>query len=417
MPLSDFPRIPVFRAPVSWLLVAVAIALKLVVNLEWRPPEPEREALHRLGAVVPQVDSLDPELTGLFALWDGAWWRIAASPLHHVNVLSLALAATLFLALGFLLEPRWGSLRFLAVWGATSLAGFAVAYCVQETPLGLLTGAFGLLFAAGAVRRAADEEPLVPGWFVPAALIVLVVVAALSSLGELHVPYIAWLTAAATGWGIGREFRGTNGRFGPFATGVLPWLLAAGVWGAAHPVWFGTYPWHKARGEADADAKERLLAKAITTDPALIGPRIELAELQARRNAVHRGWQTILEALKVHSRDRRTADAARKLWTQLPTPADRRVALETLRNEFGGEADFQIRSLGIEPAAAADELADAEARNSTASKPDPENAYRLDQKIELSPTLDGAPELAPRDLTLPPPDTDRPDSAAEGRGV
>ncbi len=78
---------------------------------------------------------------------DGEVWRLATAVLVHGDGLHLLVNVLALLALGRLLEPRVGTLRWLAWFAAGGLAGSAAAYLAGAASNGASGGVFALLGA------------------------------------------------------------------------------------------------------------------------------------------------------------------------------------------------------------------------------------------------------------------------------
>lgn len=406
------------RSPATLTLCAIALALAAVVEYV-KTSEPPDEALQRCGAVLQRITPGEPELVGLFSLWDLDVWRIPLSLFLHESLLVAIVATALFAFVGTTLEPAWGSRWFVWIWIATSLIGFALAWVVQEAPLGLFTGTCGLIMTD--VRK---------GWGrigcrrLPPAAITLptlfVLIAAVGTfLGRWHTPYIAWAAAMSAGWGLGKSWASEEAVPARWSSWfrLSPWVAAVLLFAAIHPVWRGEYFWHEAVRTQDRRAQASLFERAIATDPTLTGPRLALAELLEESGEPQRAWTVLLEAILQDRREPRRQQAAQSLWARLGHGGPRESALQTLRDLFDQEAPAWISRLGLEEsrtlgaASLPSSSSDDEADRSGVER------FRLDQKIDLPVTLDGEPERDPRPRRLPPPDLHRPDSAAEGRAL
>jgi membrane associated rhomboid family serine protease len=81
---------------------------------------------------------------------DGEWYRLLTSGFLHASIIHIGFNMFLLLVLGRLLEPSLGTLRFLALYFASLLAGSFGALAVE--PNALTIGASGAVFGlAGAV--------------------------------------------------------------------------------------------------------------------------------------------------------------------------------------------------------------------------------------------------------------------------
>jgi membrane associated rhomboid family serine protease len=94
---------------------------------------------------------------------EGEWWRLVTGAFLHAptNPLHIGFNMYLLWALGRMLEPALGHVRFAALYGASLLAGSFGAIVAQPTALTLgASGAvFGLMGAAFAMERARGVDP------------------------------------------------------------------------------------------------------------------------------------------------------------------------------------------------------------------------------------------------------------------
>lgn len=404
------------RAPITLVLVAAALVAQTLVVTTRQLGETPSAAISRHTVDFERFDG-EPELGGLFSLWNGRPARMAASFVIHRDFATLAACVAMTLLLGLRLEPLWGSLRFALVFLLSSLSGFIVAWLVLETPLGYFSGNCGVLFAAGRLTGPdATGQRLMARWVLPATVASVLLVIFLTVTGQGHGPYLAWLTAMACGWWIGAGPGQPDAPPALPALRWLPWMLAAGLWGAMHPTWFGSYHWYRSKTALSPETRLERLQRAIKVDPQLIGPHIDLCELLASRNERHRAWRTILEALRQHRTEDRLEEAVQRHWKRFDTDGERMVARETLQQVFADESAWWERRLGIGVGGTIEEGAQEPTQISSGSSTSasPETLYPLDQKINLPPSPDDKGERDPRERN-PRPNFNDPDNAAEGR--
>lgn len=405
-----------FRAPFTMLLVVVALAAQAAVESSRRPNESTASAVGRHTVSFERFPD-EPELAGLLSVWSYRFKRLGASLFVHSSLATLAVSTAMTLALGVWIEPHWGSVRFASIWMLTALAGFAVAWMVLETPLGYLSGNCGVLFAAGRFPPSGDTpRRLMARWVVPVTVSAVLLVIFLTLTGQGHGPYIAWLTAMACGWWLGAGLPGAEGEHHVLsAFRVLPWVVGLWLFAATHPIWYGSYHWYRAKSEKNVERRIAFLRRATDVDPQLIGPPIELSEILAGRREFHRAWRVLVETLRRRRGDERLEAAVQRHWRRFDTEGERIVARDTLREVFQGESAHWERRLGLTVSVADRDLNGWEEADSPPPGERVEERFPLDQKIELPTTLDGKPEVSPRELRLPAPKADGADGAAEGR--
>jgi membrane associated rhomboid family serine protease len=157
-------------------------------------------ALSLAVAVAVRVDvGLVGEL-GLLAPPDGEWWRIAVTPLLHVDNLGYLFIAMVAVGIfGAHLERRFGRVAVLLVFLAAGAAGAGLCVALDSYPaLGANGAALGLLCAwlvddRRALRRGEDRESDMLGVYVIAATLVLL------SVVETDASIVAAAGGAAAG--------------------------------------------------------------------------------------------------------------------------------------------------------------------------------------------------------------------------
>jgi membrane associated rhomboid family serine protease len=94
---------------------------------------------------------------------EGEWWRLVTGAFLHAptNPLHIGFNMYLLFALGRMLEPALGHVRFAALYGASMLAGSFGAIVAQPTTLtiGASGAVFGLMGAAFAMEHARGVDP------------------------------------------------------------------------------------------------------------------------------------------------------------------------------------------------------------------------------------------------------------------
>jgi rhomboid protease GluP len=81
---------------------------------------------------------------------DGEIWRLATSVFVHADGVHLLVNALALLSLGWILEPRIGTARWLAWFAAGGIAGSTAAFVAGSAANGASGGVFALV-AAGAI--------------------------------------------------------------------------------------------------------------------------------------------------------------------------------------------------------------------------------------------------------------------------
>ncbi|CAL9661406.1 Rhomboid protease GlpG [Actinosynnema sp. ALI-1.44] len=119
------------------------------------------------------LDVEQAPLFGDFGLWpwavvvDGEWWRFVTNAFTHFGFLHLALNMVWLAILGWLLEPAFGTARFLAV-SVLSILGCGAAVYLFGNPGSIGAGASGLVYGLmGAVLVAMRPMGFNPGVVLP----------------------------------------------------------------------------------------------------------------------------------------------------------------------------------------------------------------------------------------------------------
>jgi membrane associated rhomboid family serine protease len=139
------------RAPATFILIGLNVAAYIA------------EVATGAGGLEANSSSLIPE----FALFgplvnDGEWYRLVTSGFLHAGLWHLAGNMILLYFLGRILEPGIGTVRFVAIYGVSLLAGSFGALLL--TPLGVTYGAsgavFGILAATFVIARGRGVDAL-----------------------------------------------------------------------------------------------------------------------------------------------------------------------------------------------------------------------------------------------------------------
>ena len=129
--------------PVTMILTAVAVALEIVCTID-----PDRRDVYYNAM---QLGILSP-------IWSGEWWRPFTTTILHGDLLHVAFNAYWMVLFGRLLEPRYGSFRYLGLLMLLGYTSTMVPFLVNnlDTALseqvssvglsGIGYGLFGLLW-------------------------------------------------------------------------------------------------------------------------------------------------------------------------------------------------------------------------------------------------------------------------------
>lgn len=433
---SDFAarlREAVRRCPATWALMLSAVVLHAVVLVSsWVGGSENGSGLREWGAMKSVHRPDTPELWGHFDLWEGEYWRIPVSVLHHGGLTSIrevryvvdfvwmlgAVAA--FGWLGWRLEPRIGSALLLGVCLFGGMLGLCSEFLLGRDPVGLIPGVFALLGVLIVLSRRDDalsatfgEVPMI------VAALCLMGCIPLAVLNWLNVPGLAGFVGLAYGLLVGRAMHGDpqTGRYRlrwSVPVVALHLLLIPMGWAAAHPFWTGRHMWYRASLVTEHREKVAAWSLAVRLDPGLSPVWWEWAEALRQREQLQEAWKIVLQGLQANRSDERGVELAAAIWQELTSEADRTFARQQLVDRFGEEAlDWQNR-LGVGerirlPGQPLPDGLSGETQLSAAER------YPLDQQINLPPTFDGQPEHPIRELHAPAVDPDAPGSAAAGQ--
>ena len=123
---------PVDAYPAT-IVVAIACVTLAVVTRMFGPPEEFQELLLQHGLLSPALVA------------DGDWWRLLAAAFLHGGAVHLVFNLMMLWSLGPALEQSLGSLRFTALYVASSVFG-NVAVCLLYDPRQPVLGASGAIF-------------------------------------------------------------------------------------------------------------------------------------------------------------------------------------------------------------------------------------------------------------------------------
>ncbi len=345
------------EAPLTALMMVGVVALyviKIVGGSFWaQGPEAMSDVLGEVGEL---ANVRLPQLKGPFELWNGQWWRIPVSGLHHAGIVHLV-SNVLFLAMmGLLLEPRMPKIAYLFFFTTSIAVSLLPEYLMEHYAIGISGGLCALFGVLLVVRRYDDAvRATITASFVRELMFVLVAFIPITLLGFVRVANVAHFTGLAYGWLTGEVFYGRwRGRRVPrwaFFAGhllLLPLFVAV-----THPVWIGRYQWYEALRAArrgDWTIYKKDLKRAVAIDPSLTEAWSMLAQFEAfREHDVEAAWRTVLVGLWHNEANRdlaarsaarsEGAETARLIFQNLRTPEQRADALDALREIFGNDAE------------------------------------------------------------------------------
>src|SRR5205814_724446 len=120
------------QAPVTKALIAINVAIYLVT------------AVQGGGLSAPGGDLFNKMYLQGALVADGGWWRLVTAMFLHGSILHIGFNMFVLYAIGSAVEVYLGSLRYLALYLVSGLAGSAGA--LIATPNGVTVGASGAIF-------------------------------------------------------------------------------------------------------------------------------------------------------------------------------------------------------------------------------------------------------------------------------
>lgn len=352
-------------------------------------------------------------------LWDGAWWSVATTALHHGDVFHLIFNCVGLWRLGTILERRCGSYKF-AVFCVTSVFVSGATQTLFSPYVGLSGLIFGLFGLAWAWRRT-DE------WLrihfteqeVRFGLIWLVGGIFLSALKIMPIGNACHFSGVIYGWLIGSVLFGTE-RLRQWRSVVFAGhiLLIPLLFFTMHPFWNGGYHWH--RGDTAEHPAEKVwhYEEATRCDPELIGPWLKLVLIYDENEEVLSAWEWALRGLRQHPSSQPLIDVAQMVWEEFPAGIAQQRARQLIQQILGEQSAAWEKVL-IQN----NELAEIPAAVSNSRMPARNGRNQAEDHTEdpVEPPIE-LPQRALDEIwipnrKLPAPPADNPGSAEEGRAV
>lgn len=364
-----------------------------------------------------RVEVVNPDLHGPFDLWNGEWWRVPLTALHHANLLHLLLNLSGVIVMGPWLERRWGGGRYGLFLIASAFVSMFPEYLLGNHALGY-SGVLCAIFGALLALRPHDAELMarMPNEWVYLMLGSLVAMLALTLIDIVPIANAAHFTGLAYGWLAASAGRLAWPVRGAFALSHL--LLVVPYWAIVHPEWNGRYHWYQAdlarRNDPQASLDGARLKLAVQCDPTLAGAWRILADEALLRREFLEAWSFLLQGLRHNPGDQVQWQEARRVWLRLAASTDREAAVKLVHEQFGSDADRWLAELRrsipppvlIAPNRPAEPTAVAEQR-----------APSEDKKLELPPKDIWSPRDLPPAGRLPAVDPADRRSAVEGEAL
>jgi membrane associated rhomboid family serine protease len=125
---------------VTYALIAVNVLIYLLQQVKLSGGE----TLYDKGALIGSGLTLREGVLHQVGVAAGEWWRIASGGFLHASILHVGLNMVILYWLGRMLEPAIGSVRFVAVYAVSLVAGSLGALVL--TPHAYTVGASGAIF-------------------------------------------------------------------------------------------------------------------------------------------------------------------------------------------------------------------------------------------------------------------------------
>jgi len=354
---------PVFRilkqAPISVCLIWTACILFVGVWSETTPAKNGFEsALRKWGASVELVkiraDDQSrqweevPATSGPMDVWDGEWWRLLVSNLHHGGWMHLMLNTTALLICGRILERRMGFFLYLTLIISSAFVVIAVSSLFAENGVGLsgiLYAMVGLLFVwRDRDTQVAEEFPIT---MVIGAGAWLMICQLLTYFDVWPIGNVAHYTGFIYGWLWGQVYLEEKQklifRF-LFGTGHV--LLIPAFWFVMNPFWNGAWHYYMANqpGVSERQQMERLQT-ACLLKPGIGEAWWQLSRLYDKNNDPRLAMRVAMEGLK-HNRDSSLLlDQTVGLWIQDAQTNAEPIGELLVQQVFGGEAEVWNQKL------------------------------------------------------------------------
>lgn len=329
-------------APVTFCLLATSVVLFFAVEFGGKRVNDPLGGRRNFGAIEQLSFVGEEEVSGPFDLWDGPWWRwlrVPASAFHHANLLHLFFNVTAIWYLGPMMERRVQRGAYLGFWFFAATVPLLPELYVGHFPIGL-SGVACAFFGWGLIERQFDpwiaerlHDRLVRSFWM-----FLFLFMGLTAVGLLQIANIAHFAGVGYGWLNAQAARGRAGRRA-WVFGHL--LVPIAIYGLLHPVWDARY--HAYRGRQAAQSANNLSAgvphfrKAVELNSALPRVWLSLAGERALAGENLEAWQIAIKGLGHNRSNDKLTDFSRSLWLLL-SAEDRKVARETVKQEFGSDA-------------------------------------------------------------------------------
>ncbi|MFO1019545.1 MAG: rhomboid family intramembrane serine protease [Planctomycetales bacterium] len=334
---------------VTYALLQICILLFLFVQIESAEQSlPEGVAINHWGG-----------LGGGFVLWQGDWWRLWATTLHHGSFLHLLTNMWALAYLGKLMErrlPSWQYVLFLL--GAAGFSSVAQSFFNPHHVglSGVICAIFGWLIA----RR--DRDPLLAEqlptdviWITLGGLLAMI---PLDAADILPIGNVAHFAGLIYGLAIEKLCRWEHLTF-LRRTATISLLLIThallipAIWYASHPTWNALYYWSRADHSQNETQRRLYWKQALAIDPDLIEMYSNLAQSYAKSGEWTTAWKWALDGLQRRPADTKLIDLARVIGDYFIQTENLTRAQRILQDRFGNSSsawELKLLDIPIPPA-------------------------------------------------------------------
>lgn len=342
------------RAPVTTLTSIILVMVFLATHRPWLDTPPVHDLRRAWGAVEmltwvqtdgTRYEYVNRDLSGPFDVWDGAWWRVPLSTLHHANLWHLLLNVSGLVVVGPWLELRWGGWKYSVFLVASALISLVPEYLWGHYALGF-SGVCCAVFGSLWKIREHDtdlELRLTEGvifWMIGGliAMWALTVVNVVSIANGAHFAGLGYgyLTAMVSqrSWKVRSAYL------------LSHLLLVPAYWCIVHPIWNGKYHWYLADVTRHRDSPNspdtKRLQMALQCDPHLTEVWRLLAREEVRQGKLLEGWHLLLRGLRYNPSSETLWQETRKLWRRMAATDLREPAISTLSELLAAESSVWL---------------------------------------------------------------------------
>lgn len=345
------------RAPVTTLTSITLVLVFLATHRPWLDAPPVHDLRRAWGAVEmltwvqtdgTRYEYVNRDLSGPFDVWDGAWWRVPLSTLHHANIWHLLLNLSGLVVFGPWLEVRWGSWKYCVFLVASASVSLIPEYLWGHYALGF-SGVCCAIF--GSLWKLREHDPDLELEFTEEMIFWmvggLIAMWMLTIVNVVSIANGAHFAGLAYGYVTAMVFHRSGKARSAYLLSHL--LLIPAYWCLVHPVWNGKYHWYLADVYRPRNIQNspdiKRLELALQCDPQLTAVWQILAREEVRQGQLLKGWLLVLRGLRYNPSAENLWQDARRLWRRMATTDLREPALLSLEVLFGAESSVWLAEI------------------------------------------------------------------------